>query len=168
MNDEICNQIISKKAELFSLSTYCGKREDSIAQELYTVLAPWVFENVSYSGLFGWEEFKSDKFVKLNNGRTIIEIKKVIEKSEYGYWHGLVQSLLYRFQEKEKGGTEDFLFLCIILDWGRKAGIHLDENEKKFLSQYVDQQIYFLRISMSGKLFIEHNLKKGWTLINKD
>lgn len=168
MNDEICNQIVTKKAELFSLSASCGKREDSIAQELFAVLNPWVFEDLSYPGLFGWEEFKSDKFVKLNNGRTIIEIKKVIEKSEYGYWHGLIQSLLYRFQEKEKGSTDSLLFLCIILDWGRKAGKQLDEKEKKFLSQYVDQQIYFVRISMSGQFFIEHNLKDGWTLINKE
>lgn len=167
MKDEICSQIANKRADLFSLSTFCGKREDSIAQELYDLLTPWEFHPLNYPGLFGWEEFKSDKYVKLNNGRVIIEVKKVIEKSEYGYWHGLIQSLLYRFHETEKGNT-DMLFLCIILDWGRRAGKHLEENEKKFLSQYVAQQIYFLRISMSGQFFMEHNLHNGWTLIENE
>jgi len=168
MNDEICDQLYAKKTELFSLSTSCGKREDSIAQELYSVLEPWVFENVNYPGLFGWEEFKSDKCVRLKNGRVIIEVKKVIEKTEYGYWHGLIQSLIYRFQENEKNSTENMLFLCIILDWGRKSSMQMDEKEKRFLSMYIDQQIYFARISMSCHFFIEHNLKGEWTLVNKE
>jgi len=82
MKVEICKQIVAKKSNLFSLNTSCGKREDSIAQELYSSLEPWTFEDISYPGLFGWREFKSDKFVKLENGRAIFEVKKVTEKAE--------------------------------------------------------------------------------------
>jgi hypothetical protein len=166
MINEICTKLEEKKKELFALCTLCGKREDSIAQELYLALDPWNFKNVKYDGLFGWEEFRSDKFVQLENGRAIIEVKKVIEKSEYGYWHGLIQCLLYRFQENANRDTDNVLFICIILDWGRKLGQRLDEKEMQFLSQYKSQQIYFIRISMIGQPFIEHNLGKDWTVIN--
>jgi len=168
MKDEISNKILIKKTELFSLSSLCGKREESIAQELYSALEPWNFENLNYPGLFGWNEFKSDKCVKLEHGRAIIEVKKVTEKSEYGYWHGLIQSLLYQFQEEEIGNTSDLCFLCFILDWGRKAGTQLNDQEKKFLSKYIGQGIYFVRISMLNPPFIEHNIENDWTLINND
>lgn len=97
--DEICRQIETKKTDLLKLSNSCGKREDSLAQELQSALAPWTFENLQYSGLFGWEDFRTDKFTKINDCRIIIEVKKVNEKSEYGFWHALIQALIYRFLE---------------------------------------------------------------------
>lgn len=166
MKAEICSQIEAKKAGLFSLS-YCeGERETTISNKLYTALSPWDFKNINYSGLFGWTGFHTDKYVELPNGRAVIEVKKVVEEREYGYWHGLVQSLIYRFKEGENGYTGNLLFLCIVLDWGRKLGVQLDEQEKRFLSQYIDLEIYFVRICMSNPPFMEHNLKDEWEILN--
>lgn len=168
IKDEICDKIVEKKSNLLSLRSLYGKREERITKELYSVFDPWRFKNINYPGLFGWNEFKSDKSIQLKNGRAIIEVKKVTEKSEYGYWHALIQSLLYQFQEEENAKKVDLCFLCFILDWGRKSGTQLNDKEKKFLSQYIDQNIYYVRINMRSPLFIEHNLKDRWILINGD
>lgn len=177
MKDEICNQLENNenKAKLFALKNSCGKTEANIVKEFYKILE-WSPETAIYSGLLGWKSFKSDKYIKINNCRAIIEIKKVVENSEYGYWHGLIQSLIYRFHEdlQKKDDViqkkKDVIFLCIVFDWGRKGGIPLDEKEKDFLSMYIDQDIYFVRFGMSGPSpFIEHNLKENqWTLIRED
>lgn len=164
MNDEICKQLEQKKAELFALNTSCGKTEASIVKDFYRILG-WSIEKVKYEGFFGWESFKSDNCRKINNCRAIIEIKKVVENSEYGYWHGLIQSLIYKFHE-DLQGNKDVIFLCIVFDWGRKGGTPLEEKEKDFLSMYIDQKIYFVRFGMSGEFpFLEHNLKNKWLYI---
>jgi hypothetical protein len=126
----------------------------------------WNFNYLNYDGLFGWEKFKADKFAKINDGIIIFEVKKVIEKSEYGYWHAISQAILYEFLQRDT--RVDFLILCVVFDWGRKSHESLNENEKRFLNQFKEKKIFFVRISMGSSPFIEHNLKDEWTVIRED
>lgn len=58
--------------------------------------------------------------------------------------------------------------LCIILDWGRKAGKELDEWEKDFIDKFKNNKIFFLRINMLRNKFIEHNLSGRWEKIDEN
>ena len=159
----------NKKDKIFKLSDLCGKHENNIAKKLFEVLGWNNLEKKEYNnGLFGWKEFKTDKCRKLNEQLLIIEVKKVTEKSEYGYWHALIQGTLYSFlqsKESKDKKKEDYLILCIVLDWGRKAGSKLNTDEQSFINKFKEDKIYFIRINMVGPKFIEHNLGNSWMII---
>ena len=118
----------------------------------------------NYEGLFGWKGFRTDGCRKIDDTLVIIEVKKITKGSEYGYWHAFSQGLIYSYQQQHQSGN-DFLVLCIILDWGRAAGQKLSEREKRFLNLFREQQIYFLRVNMIEKQFIEHNINTDWASI---
>ena len=166
ITDIIITDFEQKKDDIFRLDTLCGKHENSIAKELFKVLN-WKLEKKEYNGLFGWSKFITDKSRIIEEKLLIIEIKKITEKSEYGYWHALIQGMLYSFlQSKEE---RDYLILCIVLDWGGKAGSKLDHDERSFIDKFKNDKIYFIRINMTGDAkFIEHNLGNGWMIINGD
>ena len=165
-SQNIINDFSDKKDKIFQLSNLCGKHENNIAKKLFEVLG-WKddLKQKEYNGLFGWGKFKTDKCRKLNEQLLIIEVKKVTEGSEYGYWHALIQGMIYSFlQTKEE--NKNYLVLCIVLDWGRKGGQELNEQEKKLIDKFKEDEILFLRINMLENKFIEHNLIDGWKIIN--
>ncbi|MGD9369817.1 MAG: hypothetical protein PVF14_00215 [Desulfobacterales bacterium] len=165
MISTILDEIENNKNSIFELSTTSGKNENDISKLLFESLR-WDLEKKSYGGLFGWSKFDTDKCRTINSELLILEVKKVTEKTEYGYWHGLVQSLIYSYQQSALS-ENNFLVLCFILDWGRNAGNELREDEKNFLDQFRDHKIRFARVSMANNKFIEHNLDEDWTTINE-
>ena len=169
IKQKIVDIFADKKSEIFELSSLCGRHEKSIENKLFELLKELDQKKTrEYEGLFGWENFKPDKCININGYLLIIEVKKVTEKSEYGSWHAIIQGVIYSFLEKKLFRNKNFLVLCIILDWGRKAGQTLNENEKNFIDQFKFYQIYFLRVNMIGEKFIEHNLSEEWQIIKSN
>ena len=158
----------NKKKEVFRLGDFYDENEESIKKKLFEILE-WNDLNHKdkrkYCGLFGWESFKPDLHINIDNCLLIVEVKKVTQKTEYGYWHALIQGMIYSFSEKRLGNKK-FIVLCILLDWGRRSGFVFEKNEKNFIDQFRCHQIYFLRVSMVNRKFIEHNLKDEWHYIN--
>lgn len=163
MKTIILNEIKDKKDEIFSLSTLCGKCENYIAKILFQFLN-WDLSKKGYNGLFGWRNFDTDKCRKIGDDLLVIEVKKVTEKKEYGYWHALIQGLIYSYQQTELSDG-DFIVLCIILDWGRGADNFLNDKEKQFIDQFQNNNIFFVRVSMLNNKFIEHNINTNWEVI---
>ena len=155
-----------KKDGIFQLSNLCGKRENNIAKELFEKLGWGDLKPLKYDGLFGWKKFETDKCKEINKQLLIIEVKKVTEGSEYGYWHALIQGMIYSFLQSKK--DKNYLILCIVLDWGRKEGQELNEQERNFIDKFKNNKIFFLRINMLKSKFIEHNLIDGWGKISVD
>ena len=140
---------------ILSLRDHCGKREDSLASIYYTTLAAHA-EKFSVSGLFGWDEHKADHLVTVQANTFVSECKKVTEQGEYGYWHALIQAAIYRHKANQ------YQVVCTVFDWGRKAGVRLQSPEISFLSPWIEDQIYVVRISLANNYFIEHNLQGEW------
>ncbi len=140
--ENIASYIVNKKNTIFSVQNLCGKKENDILKILFERLG---IENLNdketYDGLFGWKEYKPDGYLFYNSSQCeiIIEGKKVTEGAEYGYWHALIQALLYSKRHSAKYGRSPCV-ICIILDWGRKATIPLDSIEKDFIDYFVNHR----------------------------
>lgn len=163
MRERIRNTMLEKKEDIYQIKNLCGKHENKISSILFNILN-WSVENKEYTGLFGWDQFKTDKCLRIGNKTAIIEIKKIIEKTEYGFWHSLIQALIYAFKEGNQEINE-LIFLCIVLDWGRKSGQVLNDEEKRFLNIFTCKGIRVIRISLVNSFFIEHNLSNDWEVI---
>ncbi|MEA3361178.1 MAG: hypothetical protein U9R17_17470 [Thermodesulfobacteriota bacterium] len=165
--ETIANYINEKKDIIFSVQNLCGKKENDILKILFERLGiNNLIVKKLYDGLFGWKKYEPDGYLFCNSSQSeiIIEGKKVTEGAEYGYWHALIQGLLYSKRHYTKYEKYPYV-LCIILDWGRKAAIPLDSSEKDFIDYFVNDNIYIIRVSMVETQFIEHNLKGhgNWT-----
>ncbi|HOM77417.1 MAG TPA: hypothetical protein P5175_05960 [Anaerohalosphaeraceae bacterium] len=125
----------------------------------------WDVRPKSYDERFGWRRFDTDGCLTIDDTLVIIEVKISKPGTEYGYWNAFSQGLIYSFQQKQDEPGKDFLVLCIILDWGRAAKRKLNECEKEILDLFRPHRIYFLRVSMADKPFIEHNLNTDWSVI---
>lgn len=142
-------------AEIASMHDMCGKGEKSLENHLYTLLGAQTDDFV-VSGLFGWGEHKADRLLTVGASQFVCECKKVTETSEYGYWHALVQAQIYSYR------NQNFPVVCIVFDWGRLAGRNLEPSDSGFLLPWIERDIYFIRISLSGRHFIEHDLNGAW------
>jgi len=158
--EKILTDITKNKSKIFELSG----TEREITQELFKLLK-WEKYPKSYEGLFGQGSFKTDGCMTIKDEVVVFEVKSVKEKHkdvyEWGYWHALSQGLIYSYKQLHEPSEKDFLVLCIIFDWGRAAGRELDEDDRGFLDQFRKDRIRFLRVSMSNKKFIEHNMEKS-------
>ena len=166
---KILKVIEEKKSKIFELQV---KHETKITKELFKLLN-WKPESKSYAGLFGWGGHKTDGFIEIDNTLVIFEVKTVKPKKrdgyEYYYFHALVQGLIYSYQQQRESSEQNFLVLCIFLDWGRAAaeGRELYCYEKQFLGKVRNDRIYFLRVNMSKK-YIEHNMNTNWAIIKEN
>jgi hypothetical protein len=143
------------------------QKEDKLRDKLIKQLG-WTAENCTLRGMFGWKEFKTDKKVthinnKCLNPHFVLEVKKVKEQTEYGYWHGVIQTLLYRYiLSKDPPPTKcrNLPILCVVVDWGRARQRFLCFCEIEFLYKYREHEnIFFVRIAFDDKLIrLEHNL----------
>jgi hypothetical protein len=143
------------------------QKEDELTDRLIKQLR-WTAVDCTLRGMFGWKEFKTDKKVthinnKCLNTHFVLEVKKVEEKTEYGYWHGVIQTLLYRhLLTKYPPSTEsrNLPILCVVVDWGRACWRLLCCREIGFLYKYLKHEnIFFVRIAFHGNLIrLEHNL----------
>jgi hypothetical protein len=144
-----------------------NQKEDTMTKNLIKQLG-WTAVDCTLRGMFGWEEFKTDKKIthinnKCLNSHFILEVKKATCKAEYAYWHGVIQTLLYRYSlthdpnSKEPRGLP---ILCVVVDWGRASHRLLCYCEIGFLCKYSkDENIFFLRIAFDGMFIrLEHNL----------
>ncbi len=141
LNENIRQKIISvfreKKEEIFKLSDLYDLPEDDVKKELFNLLEELnLHEPKKYSGLFGWNEFRPDRYINIDKHLLIVEVKRVIKHREDYYWHAPIQGMIYSFLEKKE--NDNFSVLCIILDWGRKAGKKLDDDERKFIEHNLD------------------------------
>ena len=157
--DQVISGMTINRDKLCDLKDKCGKSEKKLSRNLFVQLG-WNNYKNSFEGLFGWQRFDSDHKVKLDRDSFVVEVKKVTEGSEYGYWHAVIQGLLYQFRLSGSCPV-----LCIILDWGRRSGQKLTGDDKAFLSQFQKNSIYFIRFNLSNDFFIEHNLKGNWNEI---
>jgi len=168
--EKIIGDITRNKSAIFELSNKYKKRENHISKLLFESLE-WGVEGKSYTGLFGWGGHRTDGFIKIDNKLVIIEVKTVKPKErycyEFNYFNALLQGLLYSYQQAALP-ENNFMVLCIILDWGRAAERELNEDERGFLDQFRKDRIHFLRVSLSNKKFIEHNINTNWAIIKED
>lgn len=165
--EKILNVITKNKSAIFELQV---KHETKITKELFKLLN-WNHDKESYEGLFGWGGHRTDGSIKIDNTLVIIEVKTVKPKGrdgyEFNYFHALLQGLIYSYKQQRVSPEQNFLVLCIILDWGRAAGRILNDDEKQFLDKVRNDRIYFLRVNMSKK-YIEHNMNTNWAIIKED
>jgi len=170
--EKILCDITNKKSAIFNLSDQHTKRETTITKLLFRALGWNDVESKYYNGLFGYKRLHTDGCRKINDKLVIIEVKAVKPKGrdgyEYGYWNALSQGLIYSYQQQRLSSEQNFLVLCIILDWGRAAGTILNDYEKQFLNKVRNDKIHFLRMSMTNKKFIEHNMNTNWAIIHED
>lgn len=169
--EKIIGDITRNKSAIFELSNKYKKRENHISKLLFESLEWDVNVKPRYDGLFGWGGHITDGCLKINEQLVIIEVKTVKPKGrdgyEYAYFHALVQGLIYSYQQQRLSSEQNFLVLCIILDWGRAAKRILNDDEKQFLGKVRNDRIYFLRVNMSKK-YIEHNMNTNWAIIKED
>ncbi|HOK97058.1 MAG TPA: hypothetical protein PKW71_13140 [Anaerohalosphaeraceae bacterium] len=149
--------LITQEEEKALLTKYQGN--------FYEIALGWDVRPKSYDERFGWRRFDTDGCLTIDDTLVIIEVKISKPGTEYGYWNAFSQGLIYSFQQKQDEPGKDFLVLCIILDWGRAAKRKLNECEKEILDLFRPHRIYFLRVSMADKPFIEHNLNTDWSVI---
>ena len=143
------------------------QKEDELTDRLIKQLG-WTAVDCTLLGMFGWKEFKTDKKIthinsECLNSHFVLEVKKVKEQTEYGYWHGVIQTLLYRYSLTKvplSRESRDLPILCVIVDWGRARQRFLCCCEIGFLCKYSkDENIFFLRIAFDGdSIRLEHNL----------
>jgi len=163
VENKLIHDIETNRSAIFDLGKPSNRRENDLTKELFKALG-WDVDKKNYEGLFGWKGFRTDGCRKIDDTLVIIEVKKITRGSEYGYWHAFSQGLIYSYQQQHQSGN-DFLVLCVILDWGKAAGQKLSEREKRFLNYFRERQIYFLRVNMIEKQFIEHNINTDWASI---
>ncbi len=162
--NKLIHDIETNRGAIFDLGKPSNRHEENdLTKRLFKALG-WRVDKKNYEGLFGWKGFRTDGCLKIDDTLVIIEVKKITEVSEYGYWHAFSQGLIYSYQQQREP-ENDFLVLCIILDWGRAAGRKLSGHEKRILNFFRERQIYFLRVSMIEKQFIEHNIHMDWESI---
>lgn len=161
----------NRKSEVFSMQNLCGKKEPSLVPIFFEKLGiDNDISQITYQGLFGWEEYKPDGHIrgpsKFSTADIIFEVKKISESTEYGYWHCFIQGLIYAKRHQLQGPPPDVL--CIVLDWGRKSGIGLNQNEQNLSDYFKQDRIHTIRFSLSGNLFIEHNMmgSGNWQIIS--
>ena len=145
---------------IVSVQNLCGKPENEIAKTLFENLNVHNRkQSISYNGILGWGKYDPDGYFPCNSSSSdlVVEVKKVTEGSEYGYWHALVQGLIYSKRHHTKYKKVPCI-ICIILDWGRKAGTPLDLHDQDFIDYFIKDKIHTLRVSLVGIPFIEHNL----------
>jgi len=163
--EKILKDITNNKSEIFELQV---KHETKITKDLFKLLS-WNSDKKSYNGLFGWGSHRTDGSIEIDNTLVIIEVKTVKPKGrdgyEFNYFHALSQGLIYSYQQQCVAPGRKFLVLCIILDWGRAARRELNDDERRFLDKVRNDRIRFLRVSMSNKKFIEHNMNTKWAII---
>jgi hypothetical protein len=157
------------KGFLISLQNHRQKTEKEIADLLFQGLkVSDRLQSISYDGLFGWRKHDPDGYFLCSDSMSdlVVEIKKVTEGGEYGYWHALIQGLIYAKRHKTEYQTIPCI-ICVVLDWGRKAGKSLDSLEQEFIDHFVEDNIHTIRVNMVDSPFIEHNLYGGgkWTKI---
>lgn len=116
VTQNILGDFLNKRDKIFRLSSLCGNHENNIAKKLFEILGWNNLSQKKYNGLFGWKEFRTDKCRdkcrELNERLLIIEVKKVTEKSEYGYWHALIQGTIYSLLQRKE---EDKSYSCFAL-----------------------------------------------------
>ncbi len=110
--------------------------------------------------LFHFVKEISDECIDIKNKKIIFEIKKVKKGRKCDYWHAFIHSKLYFYQEKKKN-----IILCIVFDWDRATGSKLEQPERGFIDKFKEDNIYFVRVNMKGKQFIEHNINGKWKYI---
>jgi len=153
----VIDSLVNKKADLALLHDECGKKEITITPILFDKLGWRTYEKKIFKGLFGQQNFGSDHIVKLLGINFVVEVKKVTEGKEYGFWHSVIQGLLYQVAS-ELEGEEKLPVLCIILDWGRAANRPLNKYEQEFLNWFKNENIFCVRFKLTGYFIIEHNL----------
>src|SRR3989338_6904424 len=92
----VIDSLADKYLALTLLQSECGKEEETLTPILFKKLG-WRYEKKNFSGLFGQTRFESDHIVKLPEINFVVEVKKVTEGKEYGFWHSVIQGLLYQF-----------------------------------------------------------------------
>jgi len=160
----ILHDIANNKNDIFNLGGQHAEPEATITTLLFEALRWDDVKPKSYKGLFGQKWLRTDGCRTIDDMLVIIEVKVVRQSLEYGYWHALSQGLIYSCRQQVELPGQDFLVLCIILDWGRAAGRELTGDEKRFLDQLRKDRIYFLRINMPQG-YIEHNMNTNWATI---
>ena len=157
----IIDSINTHSNSLSKLMNLSNNNEITLTPLLFDKLEWTNIKKRSFQGLFGWGPFNTDYEITLAEIKFVVEVKKILQKSEYGYWHAAIQGLLYRYRLNDS----NIPVLCIIFDWGRKAGEILGEDDKIFLDKFKSDGIYFIRLNMTKKFFIEHNLADKWSKI---
>jgi hypothetical protein len=169
------NTVDWKEAVLNSFKRFvtcpsCIKKEDNeeiLTKNLLNQLG-WTGTNYQLRSMFGQDYFKTDKKITHINGNClnshfILEVKKAIPNTEWAYWHGVIQTLLYRYSLTHDPNSiepRDLPILCVVVDWGRVSYRFLCYCEIDFLCKYFkDKNIFFLRIAFDSTLIrLEHNL----------
>ncbi len=154
-NRDLLSALRDNRSTIFKMCDKCGKQERTLEAIYYHTISG-VTERINVPGLFGLRNHQPDKLITIQNTKFVSECKKVIEGREYGYWHAIIQGVIYRHQGAQ------YPIVCTVFDWGRKAGEQLTEHERKFLGEWILKEIYFVRISFSQDYFIEHNLNSNW------
>ena len=155
---QLADKIAMHHVGLLALRDQCGKDELTLSSKLFLLLGVAVAP-YNVSGMFGVNPLRTDGLISIGKSKFIAECKKVTEKTEYGFWHAAIQGLLYRCRENTTP------IICFIFDWGRMAGQALPPEERAFLSRWSEEEIRFVRLSLSDAHFIEHNLLGEWISI---
>ncbi len=155
---QLANTIAIHRVELLALFDQRGLHERALSARLFTQMNLPI-EPKSLPGMFGMNHINTDGLVNINGVNIFAECKKVVENREYGFWHAVIQGILYRSKEST------ILTVCFIFDWGRTKGRALNSEEFIFLSRWTENGIRFVRLSLSDSRFIEHNLLGEWITI---
>lgn len=160
----VIGSITENAHHIAALQSLAGEHEDRLANRLCQAFG-WPRNSGHFDGLFGWARFQHDSEIQVNGTAFLAEFKKITEKREYGFWHAVMQGLLYHYC-LDSAGRETMPVLCFVLDWGRAAKRPLDRREQCFLDRFRQQRICFVRARLVEPCAIEHNLGTGWDALD--
>lgn len=173
----------NKRDFLNLISNKCKTPENALKKDIKNFLLKRLKKNISLktsylyssenSKFFGWNSFRTDGCLSCTDEPKIIfEFKKITEGREYGYWHAMIQGLIYDFFERPKRPISDLdypphVVIVFIIDWGRACDRKLNTQEKEFLNKFKDERnIYTIRIRSGKNSSIEHNLSNNrWRIL---
>jgi hypothetical protein len=170
---ELAVLVDARPGAFFAVKEMQSKGEGCIAGKILRGLSlSDKVKSFQYSGLFGFDYFRPDAFIPagalLRDHDVVFQVKKAELKTEWNYWHGLIQCAIDEWQHRAKRSSPA-AHVCVVADWGRAAGRPLDHGERSFVDTFTQHfDTYMIRSSLVGESFIEHNLKgiNNWTTVS--